>query len=87
MLIMSGDRSSKQIQFISGEPIFHLHSICSYVVLMYKAQAPLMYIAYSTKEMFCTKHPYQQTVGKLRFNIGKDNKLFLISSHVFLNWG
>ena len=38
------------------------------VILLYKAQAVLIYIGYSAKETFFTKHPYQRTVGKLRFN-------------------
>ena len=56
-----------------------------YVVLLYKAQVPLVYIVYSAKGTFCTKHPYQRTVGKLQFNEGGKLKLFLNSTHVFLN--
>ena len=46
------------------------------VVLQYKAQAVLMYVGSSAKGTFCTKHPYQRTVGKLRFNKGGKYKLF-----------
>ena len=35
-----------------------------------------MYIGYSAKGTFSTKHPYQQTVGKLRFNKRGKYKLF-----------
>ena len=35
-----------------------------------------MHIVYSAKGTFCTKHPYQRTVGKLRFNKGGKYKLF-----------
>ena len=55
---------SKEIQCISGEPIFHLDSprvfqiqICSFAV----QEAVLMYIIYSAKGTFCTKHPYQRS--------------------------
>ena len=50
--------------------------VIGFVALLYKAQAPLMYIVYSTKGTFCTKHPYQRTIGKLRFNKGGKYKFF-----------
>ena len=82
MFILSGHSSiykpqSKEIQCISSEPIFHLY----FVVLLYKAQASLMYVVYSAKGTFCTKHPYQRTIGKLRFNKRGKYKIFLVSSH------
>ena len=43
-----------------------------------------MYIVYSAKGTFYTKHPYQRTIGKLRFNKGGKYKLLLVSSHVVL---
>ena len=46
------------------------------VVLLYKAQAVLMYVGYSAKGTFSTKHPYQRTVGKLRFNKRGKYELF-----------
>ena len=63
---------SKEIQCISGELIFHLHSlrvfqiqICSFTV---QGTGSAHYIGYSAKGTFSTKHPYRRTVGKLRFN-------------------
>ena len=44
-----------------------------------------MYVAYSVKGRFCTKHPYQQAIGELLLNKGGKYKLFLASSHVVLN--
>ena len=35
-----------------------------------------MYIAYSAKGTFCTEHPYQRAIGKLRVNKGGKYKLF-----------
>ena len=47
-----------------------------FVVSQYKEQAVLMHVGSSEKGTFCTKHPYQRTVGKLRFNKGGKYKLF-----------
>ena len=55
-----------------------------YVVLLYKAQASLMYIVYSAKGRFCAKHPHQRTVGKLWF--GKRRKYKLFWSLVMYLW-
>ena len=35
-----------------------------------------MYIVYSAKGTFCSKHQYQQAVGKLRYNNGEKYELF-----------
>ena len=35
-----------------------------------------MYIVYSAKQTFCTKYPYQRTVGKLQFNKEGKYKIF-----------
>ena len=63
---------SKEIQCISCELIFHLHSlrvfqiqICSFTV---QGTGSAHYVGYSAKGTFSTKHPYRRTVGKLRFN-------------------
>ena len=44
-----------------------------------------MYINYSTKGTFSTKHPHQRTIDKFRFNKGGKYKFFSVISYVFLN--
>ena len=43
-----------------------------------------MYVSYSAKGTFCTKHPCQWTVGKLRFNKGGKYKFFWLVVMYFL---
>ena len=43
-----------------------------------------MYIIYSAKGTFCTKHPYQGKVVKLQLNKEGKFKLFLVSN-IFSN--